>query len=57
MLQKGPHLRLDDHLIASSVGIERKVIPPQRFLDAPIVTGAVEHQNWQPFLTVLHDPM
>lgn len=55
-LARGPHLLLDDHLIARSTGVERKVIPPQRFLDAPIVTGAVEHQNWQPFLTVLHDP-
>lgn len=54
-LGKGPHLLLDDHLIARSTGVERKVIPPQRFLDGPIVTGALEHQNWQPFLTVLHD--
>jgi hypothetical protein len=56
VLPRGPHLLLDDHLIADSEGIERKVIPPQRFLDHPIVTGAVEHQNFQPFLTVLHDP-
>ena len=55
-LKKGPHLLLDEHLIARSTGVERKVIPPQRFLDAPIVTGAVEHQNWQPFFTVRHDP-
>jgi hypothetical protein len=55
-LAKGPHLLLDDHLIARSTGVQRKVIPPERSLDGPIVTGAVEHQNWQPFLTVLHDP-
>jgi hypothetical protein len=55
-LARGTHLLLDDHLIARTVGVERKVIPPQRFLDGPIVTGALEHQNWQPFLTVLHDP-
>ncbi len=54
-LKKGPHLFLDDYLIAESRGVERKVISPQRFLDKPIVTGAPEHQNWQPFLTVLHD--
>lgn len=56
VLKNGPHLLLDDHLIARSTGIERKVVPPQRFLKEPIVTGAVEHQNFQPFLTVLHDP-
>lgn len=56
MLANGPHLLIDDHLIARSLGVERKVLPPKRFLDAPIVTGAIEHQNWQPFLTVLHDP-
>lgn len=56
VLKKGPHLLLDDHLIARSVGVERKVIQPQRFLDGPIVTGALEHQNWQPFFTVHHDP-
>lgn len=56
VLDKGVHLLLDDYLIARSVGVERKVIPPQRFLNEPVVTGKIEHQNWQPFLTVLHDP-
>lgn len=56
-LKRGPHLLLDEYLIARSVGVERKVMPPQRFLDGPIVTGSVEQQNWQPFLTVLHDPV
>jgi hypothetical protein len=56
VLPHGPHLLVDDHLIAESDGVLRKVIPPQRFLDRPIVTGALEHQNFQPFLTVLHDP-
>ncbi len=55
-LDKGVHLLLDNHLIASSAGVERKVISPQRFLAEPIVTGALEHQNWQPFFTVVHDP-
>lgn len=56
VLKRGPHLLLDEHLIARSVGVERKVIQPQRSLDGPIVTGALEHQNWQPFFTVHHDP-
>ena len=55
-LVKGPHLLLDDYLIARSDGVERKVIQPQRFLDEPDRHRRSEHQNWQPFLTVLHDP-
>lgn len=55
-LKKGPHVLIDDHLIERSIGVERKVVQPRRFLDNPVVTSAVEHQNWQPFLTVLHDP-
>lgn len=54
-LHRGPHLLIDDYLIARSTGIERKVVSPRRFLTEPIVTGSVEHQNWQPFFTVLHD--
>jgi hypothetical protein len=56
VLARGPHLLLDDHLIARSVGVERRVISPQRFLDGPVVTTAKDHQNWQPFLTVLYEP-
>jgi hypothetical protein len=56
VLARGPHLLLDDHLIERSEGIARRVIPPRRFLETPIVTGSPEHQNWQPFFTVVHDP-
>ncbi len=55
-LPPGPQLFLDDYLIERSTGIERKVMSPPRFLDGPIVTGEPQHQNWQAFLTVLHDP-
>src|SRR5688500_5187049 len=54
-LNKGIHLLLDYHFIARSDGVVRQVVPPQRSLSEPIVTGAIEHQNWQPFFTVLHD--
>jgi hypothetical protein len=54
-LGKGVCLLMDDHYVARSSGIERKVISPERFLSGPVVTGAPEHQNWQPFFTVLHD--
>jgi hypothetical protein len=55
-LKARPHLLVDDFLIAESEGVERKVIPPERSLDGPVVTSTLEHQNWQPFLTVLYDP-
>jgi hypothetical protein len=57
VLEKAVHLLLDDYLVARSEGVERKVISPQRFLAEPIVTGALQHQNWQPFFTVLSDPV
>jgi hypothetical protein len=53
-LAKGVHLLVDNHLIARSENVQRKVVQPQRFLSEPIVTGSPDHQNWQPFLTVLH---
>lgn len=56
VLGRGPHLLVDDRLIARSVGVVRKVNSPQRILEGPVVTGALEHQNWQPFFTVLYDP-
>ncbi len=56
VLDKGVHLLLDDHLIVSSAGVNRRVFSPQRFLTEPVVTGSLEHQNWQPFFTVLRDP-
>ena len=55
-LKTGPHLFVDDYWIARGDGISRKVCKPGRHLARPVVTGAREHQNWQPFLTVLHDP-
>jgi hypothetical protein len=55
-LRNGPHLLIDDYLIAKSDGVERKVMQPKRFLKEPIVTSGPEHQNWQPWLTVLRDP-
>jgi hypothetical protein len=55
-LAKGPHLLLDDYLIAHSEGVERVVMQPQRFLKEPVVTSGPEHQNWQLWLTVLRDP-
>ena len=55
--EPGPHLLLDDHLIAESTGVERMVLQPQRDpnIPNPIVTGP-EDRCFQPFFTVLRDP-
>lgn len=56
-LTKGPHLFLDDHLIARSQNLQRVVNRPERDpgIPNPIVTGK-ENGCFQPYLTVLHDP-
>lgn len=53
----GPHLLLDDYLIAEITGLERVVLQPQRdpAIPNPIVTGP-EDACFQPYLTVLRDP-
>src|SRR5687767_13895068 len=51
-LRPGPQLFIDDFLIARAEGVVRRVIEPRRFLDAPVLTGAGGHLNWQPWLTV-----
>lgn len=56
-LGPGPHLLLDDELIASSSGLTRRVCRPARdpALHNPLVDGKTDH-NYQPYLTVLQDP-
>ncbi len=56
-LRTGPHLFLDDHLIERASGVTRQVVQPSRFLDQPVVTSAADHRNWQPWFTVLRDPV
>lgn len=55
--QPGPHLLLDDYLIAESLNLDRVVMQPQRdpSIPNPIVTGPGDGCI-QPFLTVLRDP-
>ena len=54
--QPGPHLLIDDYLIAESENFERVVIQPQRdpAIPNPIVTGPEDH-CFQPYMTVLRD--
>ena len=55
-LGPGPHLFIDDGLIASQEGLSRRVNCPRRdpAIPNPIVTGK-EDRCFQPFLTVLRD--
>lgn len=55
-LKPGVYLLLDDYLIANSKGIERKVTPPKRFLDEPIVSSKPGYRNYQPFVMVHPNP-
>jgi hypothetical protein len=55
ILKPGPHLFIDDHLIAESRNVARKVNSPKRDLPGPVVTGP-EDKNFQPYVTVLRDP-
>jgi len=52
----GPHLLLDDYLIAESRNVKRVIMQPQRdpTIPNPIVTGP-EDGCFQPYLTVLRD--
>jgi len=56
-LAKGPHLFIDDYLIADSNNVQRVVNVPQRDpgIPNPIVTGK-EDGCFQPYMTILQDP-
>jgi len=53
----GPHLLLDNYVIAETRNVERVVMQPQRdaSLPNPIVTGPGD-RCFQPYMTVLRDP-
>jgi len=53
-LGAGPHLFIDDFLIAKQSGVKRIVNQPAR-LPKPVVTGA-EDKCFQPYMTILRDP-
>ncbi|HEV2294772.1 MAG TPA: hypothetical protein VGR35_13035 [Tepidisphaeraceae bacterium] len=50
----GPHLFLDNYLIASQAGLQRRLEHPTR-LPEPVVT-APEDKCFQPYVTVVRDP-
>jgi len=52
-LSTGPHLFIDDYLIAHQTHLERILNHPAR-LPAPVVTGP-EDKNYQPYVSVVRD--
>ena len=56
-LKKGPHLFLDDYLIAKSENVDRVVNQPKRDPDIPnpVVTGK-EDGCFQPYMSIIRDP-
>ena len=55
----GPYPLFDDHFLAATENVDRKIHPPQR-LPEPIITGAKEDGSgdncFQPYFTVLRSP-
>jgi hypothetical protein len=54
ILKPGPHLFLDESLIAASSNVARVIVSPKRDLEHPVVTASADH-NFQPYMTVLRD--
>ena len=55
-LQPGPHLFIDDYLIAEQSFLSRTVNHPEK-LPEPVVTGkAGGDENFQPYMSVVRDP-
>ncbi|NOX64899.1 MAG: hypothetical protein GXO85_03665 [Chlorobi bacterium] len=55
-LSKGPHLFIDDYLIAENSFLNRTVNNPKK-LSEPILRGGKKYDDiWQPYVSVLKDP-
>ncbi|MFC2084360.1 hypothetical protein ACFLS9_04820 [Bacteroidota bacterium] len=55
-LNKGPHLFIDDYLIAEQSFLNRTVNNPEKLPEPVIVAGMDNDQVWQPYLSVFRDP-
>jgi hypothetical protein len=53
-LLPGPHLFVDEYLIAKSENLKRTIHPPQRYEGNPIL--GVEQGTTQPYVSVIRDP-
>ena len=54
-LEKGPHLFVDDFLIAKQSFLNRTVNNPEKYPEPVVTGGKTGDQNFQPYLTVLRD--
>ncbi len=55
-LSKGPHLFIDDYLIAEDTFLDRTVNNPKK-LSAPVLRAGKKNDGiWQPYVSVLRDP-
>ncbi len=53
LLAPGPHLFVDDYLIAASDNVTRSVQQPQRERTAPVIMSKLGRQTGQPFMSVI----
>jgi len=54
-LDKGPHLFIDDYLIAEQSFLSRSVNNPEKYPEPVITGGENGDQNFQPYLSVIRD--
>jgi len=55
-LNKGPHLFIDDYLIAEQSFLNRTVNNPEKLSEPILVAGKKNDYVWQPYVSVLRDP-
>ena len=56
VLNLGPHLFIDDYLIADQNFLLRTVNNPHKLPDPIIISGLKNDQVWQPYMSILRDP-
>jgi len=56
VLNQGPHLFIDDYLIAEQELLNRTVNHPEKKPEPIIMGGRNNEQNFQPYMSILRDP-
>ena len=55
-LGAGPHLFIDDYLIAEQSFLSRTVNNPEKYMEPIVTSGEDGDENFQPWLSVVRDP-
>ncbi len=55
-LDAGPHLFIDDYLIAEQSFLSRTVNNPEKYMEPIVTSGEDGDENFQPWLSVVRDP-